>query len=88
MTKATEAFERLSLAMIDTAPACQDDERFIRDDVPAETLAPICRTCDLFDRCSEYAGLERPKAGIWAGKRYKTSKTSKTSKTKPTKKAS
>ena len=85
MTKATEALERLSLAMIDTAPACQDDERFIRDDVPAETLAPICRTCDLFDRCSEYAGLERPKAGVWAGKRYKNSKTSKT---KPTKKAS
>ena len=75
MSKATEAFERLSLAMVTTDPACQDDDRFILDDQPAETLAYICRSCDVYAQCAEYAGLERPKAGIWAGKRYKRNKT-------------
>ena len=74
MNKSDAAFERLSLAMIDTSPACQDDDRFILDDQPANTLAYICRGCDVFAQCAEYAGLERPKSGIWAGKRYKSSK--------------
>ena len=74
MNKADAAFERLSLAMVDTAPACQDDDRFILDDQPAHTLAYVCRACPVFDLCAEYAGLERPKAGIWAGVRYRTNK--------------
>ncbi|TFB92776.1 WhiB family transcriptional regulator [Cryobacterium sp. HLT2-28] len=71
MTKATDAFARLQFAMFTTAPACQDDDRFVSDDVPAATLAPLCRTCPVFDLCADYAGLERPKGGIWAGNRYR-----------------
>ena len=58
--------------MVDTNPACTDDERFIDDQQPADALAPICATCPLFGPCSEYGNLERPKAGVWAGKRYRT----------------
>ncbi|MEB0265901.1 WhiB family transcriptional regulator [Cryobacterium sp. 10I5] len=72
MTKATDAFERLQFAMFTTDPACKDDDRFISDDVPAATLAPICRTCPVYDLCAAYGELDRPKAGTWAGKRYKT----------------
>ena len=71
MTKAADAFARLQFAMFDISPACQDDDRFISDDVPAATLAPICRACPLFDLCADYAELEKPKGGIWAGKRYR-----------------
>lgn len=72
MSRAADAYARLSLAMLDTAPACQDDDRFVLDDQAPEELAPICRTCPLFDLCAQYAELERPKAGIWAGKKYRT----------------
>ncbi|MEA9997837.1 WhiB family transcriptional regulator [Cryobacterium sp. RTS3] len=72
MSRATDAFEALSIAMQDNSPACQDDDRFISDDVPAATLAPICRTCPVYDLCAAYGELDRPKAGTWAGKRYKT----------------
>lgn len=74
MSRADAAFDRLSLAMLDTDPACQGDDRFILDDQPAHTLAYVCRKCPVYDLCAQYAELERPKAGIWAGKRYKSSK--------------
>lgn len=61
--------------MVDTDPACQDNDRFILDDQPANTLAYICRACALFAPCATYGELERPKAGIWAGKRYRANKT-------------
>jgi hypothetical protein len=72
MSRATDAFDVLTLAMIDTDPACQDDDRFILDDQPAESLAYLCNACPLLEACAKYADLERPKAGIWAGKRYRT----------------
>jgi hypothetical protein len=72
MSRATDAYDVLTLAMVETDPACRDDDRFILDDQPAETLAYVCEQCPLFDLCDKYAGLERPKAGVWAGKRYRT----------------
>jgi hypothetical protein len=73
MSRATDAFALLATAMQDINPACQNDDRFISDDLPAATLSPICRACPLYAACAAYAGIERPKGGVWAGKRYKTS---------------
>lgn len=77
MTRATDAFDRLTAAMQDTDPACQNDDRFILDGQPAESLSSICRACPLFDLCAIYGELARPTGGIWAGKRYKTNSTTK-----------
>lgn len=66
------AYNALTIAMDGIAPACRNDARFIADDTKAEELASICRTCPLFDLCAIYGDLERPKAGVWAGKRYRT----------------
>ena len=74
MSLADEAFSRLALAMLDTQAGCALDDRFISDDSASRDLAPICRACPLFDQCAEYAELARPKAGYWAGKRYRTNK--------------
>jgi hypothetical protein len=74
MSRATDAYVRLTQAMRDTDPACRDDDSFILDDQPENTLAPVCRACSLFDLCAAYAELERPKGGVWAGKRYRTHK--------------
>jgi hypothetical protein len=80
MSRATDAYALLTAAMQDTNPACQNDYRFISDDVPAESLSRICRACPLFDLCAVYAGIERPKGGVWAGKRYKTNTSKENSK--------
>ena len=71
MSRATDAFTALQDAMTSTDPACSRDARFIDDDVPAHTLAPICRQCPLYALCSAYGELERPIGGTWAGKRYR-----------------
>ncbi|TFC26994.1 hypothetical protein E3O55_13015 [Cryobacterium sp. MDB1-18-2] len=71
MSRATDAFEALSIAMQDTDPACQADDRFILDDTPPHTLASICRSCPVYDLCAAYGEFDRPPAGIWAGKRYR-----------------
>jgi hypothetical protein len=70
MSKSSEAFDALKLAMIDTSAACLNDDRFIDDEQAPAELAPICEACPLYDLCSTYATLDRPKGGIWAGKRY------------------
>lgn len=70
MSRATDAYLRLTNAMVETDPECQDDGRFVLDDQPAHTLSYICRACPLFDLCRDYAEAERPKGGVWAGKRY------------------
>jgi hypothetical protein len=72
MSRASEAYNALNVAMAGTDPACKNDERFIDAHTAPETLSPICRTCPLFNLCAAYAEIERPKAGIWAGKRYRT----------------
>ena len=71
MSHATDAFKRLQDAMTTTDPACSRDARFVDDDVPAATLAPVCEACPLYALCSRYAELERPIGGTWAGKRYR-----------------
>ena len=78
MSKSSEAFDALKLAMIDTSAPCLDDARFIDDDQAPADLTPICEACPLYELCSTYAGIERPKGGIWAGKRYTQYKTNRT----------
>jgi hypothetical protein len=70
MTRASEAYNRLALAMTESDPACRDDDRYISDDVPAIDVAPLCNACPLLALCKEYAQIEKPKGGIWAGTRY------------------
>ena len=78
MSKSSEAFDALKLAMMTTSAACLDDDRFIDDDQAPAELAPICEACPLYDLCSTYAAIERPKGGIWAGKRYTQRTTTRT----------
>jgi hypothetical protein len=58
--------------MIATVPACDGDDRYTNDDQDAAELAPICAACPLYELCDRYAQSARPKAGIWAGRRYTT----------------
>jgi len=71
MSRATQAWDELVTAMTTTDPACQNDDRFVLDDQPAQSLKPICDQCPLLSLCANYGALERPKGGIWAGKRYR-----------------
>lgn len=75
MIRASESYERLSLAGVDTDPACQNDDRFTADDLGTADmadLAAICDTCALFAPCQTYATTARPRSGFWAGKPYPT----------------
>jgi len=74
MSRASEAFDVLSLALVETTPACAGDDLFTVDTPTAadvETMRPLCDSCPLFDLCRQYADLERPKVGYWAGKTYR-----------------
>ncbi|TFD25869.1 hypothetical protein [Cryobacterium lyxosi] len=71
MSRATDAYTRLQVAMTSSDPACQQDTRFTDDDQAIGELAPICRACPLYDGCATYAELDRPLGGVWAGKRYR-----------------
>ena len=75
MSRATDAWGAMTTAMIDVDPACKNDDRFTSDDQLISELAPICRACPLVDLCRTFAELERPKAGTWAGKRYRQNNT-------------
>ena len=70
MSRSSEAFDALKFAMMTNSAACLDDDRFISDDQAPAELAPICDACRLFAKCDTYAAIERPKGGIWAGKKY------------------
>jgi hypothetical protein len=70
MTAATEAFDVLTRALEENRPECLNDLRFIADDTRASDLADICDRCDVFDQCEAYARLGKPKAGVWAGRRW------------------
>lgn len=77
MSRASEAYERLSIAMLATTPKCSRLDFFIDDELtPAEieVCKTICSDCSLRALCSEYAEIARPKAGVWAGKQYRTNK--------------
>lgn len=71
VSRGSEAYARLTLTMLTTDPACKNDDRFTDDNQAPGELAPICRACPLYDLCAEAAEASRPKAGIWAGKRYR-----------------
>ena len=75
MSRASDAYTRLQDAMTSTDPACQGDDRFTDDDQAIGELAPICRACKVYDLCATYAELDRPLAGIFAGKRYRRNNT-------------
>lgn len=70
MSAATDAFSRMSTAMLTIAPACQSDDRFTADDQDAEDLRHVCHGSPLFDLCGTYARATHPKAGVWAGRRW------------------
>ena len=78
MSKSSEAFDALKLAMLTTTAACLNDPRFIDDDQAPAELKPICEACPLYDLCDTYAAIERPKGGIWAGRRFSQYKTKET----------
>ena len=77
--RAKAALDRLSYAMENTAPGCDGDDRFTDDTTPPADVASICAACPLQSLCEEFALAEKPKAGIWNGKRYRTNKTKGTS---------
>tara|TARA_R110002124_G_scaffold51856_20_gene149706 strand:+ start:2325 stop:2534 length:210 start_codon:yes stop_codon:yes gene_type:complete len=63
--------------MLATSPKCSQLDFFIDDELtPAEieVCKTICSDCPLRTLCAEYAEIARPKAGVWAGKRYRTNK--------------
>ena len=75
MSRASEAYKALSLAMMETQPECLGIELFTADsttEADKATMQPICDACPLFALCSAYAELERPKVGYWASKTYRT----------------
>jgi hypothetical protein len=73
--RARQAHDRLAHAMRDRTPACTNDPRFTADSITAADARPlkrICASCSLRIPCENYARLDRPTAGYWAGKRYGT----------------
>lgn len=75
MTKVGDAYAALIDAMETVDPACADDALFTADALEQEDaafVATLCSACPLVQLCKNYAQIERPKAGFWAGKHYKT----------------
>ena len=73
MSAATDAYDRLSIAMDDTVPDCAGIDLFTADTLaPAdvEVLAQICAGCPLLAVCDDYGRAARPPAGFWAGVQY------------------
>jgi hypothetical protein len=78
MTRASEAYDRLHTAMTDSIPECVGIDLFTADSISTadlDDLRKLCDSCPLRKLCDEYARLERPKVGLWAGKQYGTKKT-------------
>lgn len=69
MPSPTAAWVALRSAMIDAAPACAGDGRFVADDSDPEPLIEICRGCPLIEPCSALAdtGHLVPVFGIVGG---------------------
>jgi hypothetical protein len=69
------AHERLLEGMIERTPSCEGVDLFTADVIERADqaiLRSICAGCDLAILCRQYAELDQPKAGFWAGKRYGT----------------
>ncbi|MEV7768312.1 WhiB family transcriptional regulator [Microbacterium sp. NPDC086615] len=70
--EAAAKLEALTLAGVDTPPACEGDEMFIADRVQLiptdmQRMRMVCNRCPLFDMCGDYARTAKPHAGFWAG---------------------
>ena len=69
---AASTLEALTLAGVDTPPACEADEMFIAERVDLlptdiQRMRMVCTRCDLLDLCADYARTGKPEAGFWAG---------------------
>lgn len=70
---AAAAHERLLEGMIERTPNCEGVDLFSADIIERDDqaiLKTICTSCDLAILCRQYAELDKPTAGYWAGKRY------------------
>ncbi|GAA1677489.1 WhiB family transcriptional regulator [Microbacterium lacus] len=59
--------------MDDNTPNCEDDPRFIQDELtPRDVfeMRGMCRTCPLIAACEAYSAAGKPKGGFWAGRHY------------------
>lgn len=69
----TREYSALSTALAAYTPPCSEDDRYTADNIDEATqveLAAGCDLCHISDLCRAYADRTRPKAGLWAGKRY------------------
>ena len=73
MSRASEAYDRLTTAMDGLKPGCVSDDRFTDDKTIAYDVSDICQSCPLFTLCREFAQIDKPKVGIWAGVKYGSS---------------
>lgn len=69
---AASKLEALTLAGVDSPPACEGDQMFIADRadlIPTDMqrMRMVCGRCSLFDLCDDYARSGKPGAGFWAG---------------------
>jgi len=72
VSRTSEAYTALTLAMEHTPAACAQLDLFIADDLnAADTVAlrATCDACPVLALCAAYAAIARPLAGYWAGHR-------------------
>jgi len=88
VSRTSEAYTALTLAMEHTPAECADVDLFIADDLnAADTVAlrATCDACPVLGLCDAYASVARPLAGYWAGHRagyYRAVKNRKSTKGK------
>ncbi|WP_426325986.1 WhiB family transcriptional regulator [Microbacterium sp. E-13] len=59
--------------MLRTRPACEDDQRFIRDEQTADDandMRGLCASCPLRQYCEAAVKAMPTPAGWWAGRQY------------------
>jgi len=72
VSRTSQAYTSLTLAMEHTPAACAQLDLFIADDLTpadAHALSTICAACPVMALCAAYAAIARPLAGFWAGHR-------------------
>ena len=77
MSRASEAYVRLADALLDVEPMCAGVDDFTVDTptfASTERMSALCEKCPVLELCRQYADLERPKVGYWAGKVYRSYK--------------
>ncbi|MFF7683880.1 WhiB family transcriptional regulator [Microbacterium sp. NPDC007973] len=69
MPSPTKAYAALREALVDAKPSCAGDDRFTSETANAADLAPLCRSCPVFDACHALAvSSDRPPVwGVLAG---------------------